>query len=183
MVELLMVVVLLTIMFGVMIYVFRAVLLSWAGHEKRTGSSITADYIMRKMEKDLREAVYITDNGGSDEIRFVLKQRVDPANPLLQSPLLNYYIYYLYNSSDSYPPNFNQSFYQLRKSSLGSITGTFTYGSGDFVADGISPCPTSDLSVNNNVVTIDLTVTRGDQLRPERIRAFSKINPRNLDNK
>jgi prepilin-type N-terminal cleavage/methylation domain-containing protein len=182
--EVLMVVALLTIMSGVMVYVFRAVLIGWSGQEKRAGSGIAADLMMRRIEKDVREAVAISDHGGKDEIRFALKQRVDPANPLQASPVLDYYIYYFYNPGDSYPLKFNQSLYQLRKAQLdANMTSAFVYGSGDFVAEGIVPPSVSDLSVNNQIVTIDLTVTRGDQVRRERIRAFSKVMPRNLDNK
>jgi len=79
---------------------------------------------------------------------------------------------YLYNSSDSEPnPPYSESTYDLRWA-----TGTVTYGSGAIVATDIVQPITAAFSQSGNVITVDLTITRGD----ETLRMRSKVRPRNL---
>ena len=147
-------------------YVFRAVLLSWSSQETRAGIDIVLDRGIEEMVRDLREAKEIQSTAGYDEIRFSQDQST-------------YYIYYLYNSSDSYapPPAFDQTVYELKKAVLtGDINGTFTYGSGQIIITDVLPPATSDLSLSGNIVTIDLSVTRGD----EAIRSRTEVMPRNI---
>ncbi len=148
---------------GVASYILRAVLLSWSSQETRSGIDISLDRGIEEMVRDLREArqVQLVNN---DEIRFTQGQTT-------------YYIYYLYNSSDSYPLSFNQGTYQLRKATLsGGISGTFTYGSGPIIITDILPPATSDLSIGSNLITMDLSIKRGD----ETIRSRTQVRPRNL---
>lgn len=156
-------IVMLVALVGVTAYVFRAVLLSWSSEETRAGVDISLDRGIEEMVRDLREAKeasYVNN----DEIRFTPDQS-------------NYYIYYLYNENDFYPPSFNQSSYQLKKAALsGGIGGTFTYGSGTIIIIDILSPPTSDLSLSNNVVTLDLSLSRGN----ETIRSRTEVKPRNL---
>jgi len=148
---------------AVTVYILRAVLLSWSSQEKRAGIDISLDRGIEEVVRDLREAKQIS-SVNNDEIRFTQDQST-------------YYIYYLYNSSDTYPPNFNQSTYQLKKATLsGGIGGTFTYGSGDIKIIDVLPPPTSDLSMGSNITTIDLSMKRAD----ETIRSKTQIRPRNL---
>lgn len=143
--------------------VFRAILLSWSSQEKRAGIDIDLNWGMEGMSRDLREARQ-AQSVSNDEIRFT-------------SDLANFYIFYLYNANDSYPPTFSQSSYELRKATLsGSITGTFTYGSGPVIMTEVLPPATSDLSIASNLVTMDLSVNRAD----ETIRARTQVRPRNL---
>lgn len=154
------------VMFAILIaattFIFRAVLLSWSSQETRAGIDISLDRGIEEMARDLREAKEASSS--NDEIRFSQDGSA-------------YYIYYLYNPSDTYPLSFNQSSYQLRKAALtGGIGGTFTYGSGQIVITEVLPPPTSDLSFSSNIVTIDLNVKRGD----ETIRSRTEVRPRNL---
>ena len=123
--------------------------------------------------RDLRKAKAIQSS--NDEIRFTIKDAFDPDDPDSNDDDNNY-IFYLYNASDSYPPIFNQSSYQLKKAELsGGIGGTFTYGSGRIILTEVLPPPTSDLSLSGNIATIDLSITRRD----ETIRLRSQVKPRN----
>lgn len=170
-IELTITLIMFTILAGVSAYIFRTVLLSWSGQETRAGININIDRGIEEMARDLREAREIDDNydgdeTANDEIRFTHDQTT-------------YYIYYFYNSSDSYtpPPAFNQSSYELRKAALtGGIDGTFTYGAGRIIAEDVLPPTTSDLSVSGNIITVDLSITRDD----ETIRSRIEVRPRNL---
>lgn len=162
MIELVITSALITVLAGVVVYTLRAVLLSWSSQETRAGADISLDWKMEAISRDLRKARAIQSSG--DEIRFTRDQ-------------VNYYIYYLYNAADSYPPSFGQTSYQLKKAVLsGGIGETFTYGAGDLKMTGILPPPTSDLSLNSNLVTLDLSMKQRD----ETIRSRTKIRPRNL---
>ncbi len=69
------------------------------------------------------------------------------------------YIYYLYHASDTWPPAYTQSTYNLMRTTLtGEIGGTFTYGSGEIFATGITPPGSSQTSitVSGNVATLQL---------------------------
>ena len=160
--ELMITIIMLTALVIVSVYVFRVVLLTWVSQETRGGVDITLDTGMEKVVRDLREAKAISSS--NDQIRFTTDGTT-------------YYIYYLYNASDSYPPSFNQTSYQLRKTTLsGGINGTFNYGSGQVFLYSILPPPTSDLSVTNNVINIDLSMKRVS----ETIRAKTEVAPRNI---
>lgn len=162
-IELMITIVMLAALVGVAAYVFRAVLLNWSSEETRAGVDISLDRGIEEMVRDLREAKQVS-YVNNDEIRFTPDQS-------------NYYLYYLYNENDSYPPSFNQSSYQLKKAALsGGIGGTFTYGSGTIIIMDILSPPTSDLSMSNNVVTLDLSLSRGN----ETIRSRTEVKPRNL---
>ncbi len=165
-IELMITIVMFAILAGVTTYVFRAILLSWSSQETRAGIDINLDRGIEEVVRDLREAKAI-QSVNNDEIRFTL----------YESGTDNSYIYYLYNSSDSYPPGFNQSTYEIRRAALsGDISGTFTYGSGRLIIyDVVSPT-TSDLSLSGNIITIDLSITRGD----ETMRSRTEVRPRNL---
>ena len=161
-IELIITISMLVALVGTTAYVFRAVLLSWSNQETRAGIDISLDRGIEEMVRDLREARQAQSS--NDEIRFTQDQTT-------------YYIYYLYNAGDTYPVVFNQSSYQLRKAALtGGISGIFTYGLGDIKIIDVLPPPTSDLSLNSNLITIDLSVKRKD----ETIRSRTEVRPRNL---
>ena len=116
------------------------------------------------MVRDLREAKTIQSS--NDEVRF-------------STDNVTYYIYYLYNQKDSYPPSFNQASYQLLKTTLsgaGGINGTFNYGTGQVILYSILPPPTSVISIAGNVIDIDLSMRRVS----ETIRAKTEVDARNL---
>jgi prepilin-type N-terminal cleavage/methylation domain-containing protein len=204
-IETIIVTMLLAVMVAVMVTVFSVILTAWSSQEKRTGVDISVEDVIKRavivdndlsvspaLRMSLREAVAVSDHSGRDEIRFAVKQRDGVDQPSLNAqgnPIFSYYIYYLYNSADgSYPPAFNQSSYQLKRAALSGATvstldaGTFTYGSGNTIVDSVLP-PTyvsspSDLSVSNNVVTLDLSIMRGS----ERTRSRTRVKPRNIGN-
>ncbi|MBL7068363.1 MAG: hypothetical protein ISS34_00705 [Candidatus Omnitrophica bacterium] len=141
-IELMMTIVLFVILTVVSIFLFRTILLSWSSQETRAGIDIDIDFAVENMVRDLREA-QIVGFANADEIRFTQGLNDDTNN----------YIYYLYDSSDSYPPDFDQDTYQLRKAGLTGVsgrdlsTGTFTYGEGDIITtDVISPNDADDPS-------------------------------------
>ncbi|MEK6567805.1 MAG: hypothetical protein AABZ27_03595, partial [Candidatus Omnitrophota bacterium] len=118
---------------------------------------------IEEIVQDLRKARQI-QSVNNDELRFTQDQSA-------------YYIYYFYNANDSYPLSFNQSSYQLRKAALsGGISGTFTYGSGSIIITEALPPAASDLSMSANLITLDLSIKRGD----ETIRSRTQVRPRNL---
>lgn len=162
-IELLIVILLFIILTGVIAYVFHAALITWSSQEKRSGIDIALDRAIEELARDLREARQVQSQAGSDEIRFTQDGT-------------NFYIYYFYNANDSYQPAFNQSSYDLKKAALtGGINGTFTYGSGQVIIGDAVPPATSDLSLDGNIITIDLSVKRAD----ETIRSRTKVLPRN----
>lgn len=161
-IELVMVIGLVVILILATAFVFRAVLLSWLSQETRTGIGINLDRGLEEIVRDLREARQAQSAG--DEIRF-------------RQGASAYYIYYLYNVGDSYPPSFSQSAYQLKKEPLsGGINGTFSYGSGQTIATDVLAPPTSDLSLSGNLITLDISIKRG----AETIRSRTQVKPRNL---
>ena len=166
-IEMMITLVLFSILMVTTTYLFHAQLLVWSGQEKRAGIGTELDRGIEEMSRDLRKARQVQSTANFHEIRF--RQGTSTST---------YYILYLYNASDSYmpPPAFNQSSYQLRRATLtGGINGTFTYGSGDVIVNDVVPPTTSALSLSSNLLTIDLTVKRGD----ETIRSRSQIRPRN----
>lgn len=152
------------ILLGGTLTLYIAVLRSWAGQEKRVGISIIIDRALSEISRDLRSAEEVSTSINNDEIRYTEDGST-------------YYIYYLYNSSDSYPPAFGQASYELKKATLtGVIDGTFAYGDGRMIASGILPPATTDLSFDGSTVTMDISVSISD----ETIRSKTKVSPRNL---
>ena len=165
-IELIITIVMSVLLAAASIYVFRAVLLGWSSQEDRASIDINLDKGIEEIVRDLREAKEIQSTVDYAEIRFSHDQST-------------YYIYYFYNVGDSYvpPPAFDQTSYQLRKATLtGDINGTFIYGEGQLMMTDVLPPTTSDLSLSGNILTIDLTITRNDEV----IRSRTEVRPRNL---
>lgn len=162
-IELIITISMLVVLAGVSAFVFRAVLLSWSSQETRSGIDIVLDRGIEEIVRDLRKAKQI-QSVNNDEIRFTQDQSA-------------YCIYYFYNANDLYPLSFNQSSYQLRKAALsGGISGTFTYGSGPIIMTEVLPPAVSDLSISAHLITLDLSIKRGD----ETIRSRTRVRSRNL---
>lgn len=161
-IELIISVAVLAILAAALAYIFRVVLLSWSSQEKRAGIQVNLNRGMEEIARDLRKAKQISAVN-NDEIRFTPDRS-------------SYYIYYLYNLNDPYPPSFNQGAYELKKAVLsGGISGTFTYGSGQIIISGVIPPPASDLSFSASLITIDLSVSRAD----ETVRLRTRVKSRN----
>jgi hypothetical protein len=151
------------VIIGLLAFMFQVVLDSWTLQGARTGVGTGITKATREMAGDLRNARGI-GSLNSNEIRFTRDGAA-------------YYIYYLYSSADSYPPDFKETTYQLRKAALsGAIGGTFAYGSGDLIARDILPPPASGFSFNTPIVTIDLTARQGNST----MRSVSMVRPRNI---
>lgn len=166
--ELIITIAMFAVMAVVTSYVFRAILLSWSGEEKRAGVKINLYSGIDEMTRQLLEAKKV-DSLNNDEIRFTDAASAD-------------YIYYLYDANESYPPAFGQDVYELRKAALSGVaggnlkTGTFTYGSGAIIITDVLPPAVSDLSISGSIVTLDLSVSRGS----ETVKLRTQIKPRNL---
>ena len=143
----------------------QPVLLAWASHQDRMELQRSVQQGLERAVQDLRLAGTL-QNDVNDAIRYTVRE----------SGVNNSYILYLYHASNTWPPAYNQSVYQLRKASLtGGINGTFTYGSGTLLMRDIQPPTTSDLSVSGSVATMDLTLSRGN----ETFRLIRKVKKRN----
>ena len=160
-----MVMVALVLLMGVMTVTFTTLFKSWG--DRLTSLDIQEDLRqgLEKMMRDLRLATAMTSS--NDAIRYTVREGGTTAN----------YIFYLYHPSDSWPPLYNQTAYQLRKATLsGGINGTFTYGSGALYMKEVKPPPVSDLSSLGTVATMDLTVSKYG----ETFHLLQRIRPRNL---
>lgn len=167
-IEAMIAVAMLVILTGAITYAFRAVLLSWSSQETRTGINVNLKYDIEDIVRELRGSRQ-AGAVNNDEVRF-------------SQDKVTYYVYYLYNPSDGYPPAFGQSAYQLKKAALtGGLNGTFAYGSGDLIMSDIKPrtafTPARPvISFTDNMVTMDISIARGD----ETVRSRTAVRPRNL---
>lgn len=152
-IELIMTASMMVVLVGAMTYVFLVVLTGWSTQLDRAGINIQINRGIEEVVRDLREAKEV--QSANDEIRFTKDQTT-------------YYIYYLYNENNSY---------ELKEATLsGGIGGTFTYGDGRIIITGVLPPPTSDLSLTNNIITIDLSINKDD----ETVRSRTSVKPRNI---
>ena len=150
--ELIMAMTMFAIIAVVVVFIFRAVLLGWDSLEKQAGMRIVFNTSTERLVRDLRQAREISVI--NNEIRFTQDG-------------VNYYVYYLYNTGNSY---------KLMKANIsGGINGVFTSGSGQLIALDITAPPASSLSVNGNVI-IDLSMSRGSEV----MRVKTNVKPRNL---
>src|SRR3989338_956400 len=90
-IELMITIVMFALLAIVTVYVFRAILLSWSSQETRTGIDTDLNMGIEEMRRDLVQAKDVNTSVHSDELRFTTSADT-------------YYIYYLYNGNDSYPP-------------------------------------------------------------------------------
>lgn len=121
-------------------------------------------FALERIVRDVRNANAISV--GSNALRFTLNE----------SGTDNSYIYYLYNSSDVWPPAYSQSSYELKRTSLsGGIAGTFTYGNGDLIATGINPPSSSTITSSSGVAQLKLSSTLGN----DTMAVSGYVRPRN----
>ena len=157
------------LLFGVLMtavaYAMSPILLAWSSQQDRMELQQQVGHGLEKALRDLRLANAF-QNDANDAVRYTVRE----------SGVNNSYILYLYNSSNSWPPAYDQTLYQLRKAPLtGGIGGTFTYGAGDLLLRDVQPPSTSDLSVSGSVATLDLTLVRFD----ETFRLVERVKRRN----
>ncbi len=157
------------VLFGVLMTAvamsMNPILLAWSSHQDRMELQRQVQDGLEKGLRDLRLA-NATQDDANHAIRYTVRE----------SGVNNSYIFYLYNSNNTWPPAYDQTSYQLRKATLtGGIGGTFTYGSGDLLMRDVKPPTTSDLSVSGSVATLDLTLLRAD----ETFRLLERVKRRN----
>lgn len=161
--ELLITTAIIAMIMGSLAYIFQVTVGGWSTQGVRMGLAVSADRSVKAVAKELRNARVLV-NSYSGELRFTTDNTT-------------YYVYYLYNLSDSYPPQFNKGLYQLKKTLLsGGINGTFTYGNGDLIMRDILPPPSSTISYAGGLVIIDLNVQR----KASTMHFATKIRPRNI---
>lgn len=162
-VEALLATVMVAIVIGALAYMFQVTVAGWSTQGGRAGLGVNVGKAVEVIARDLRNAKTAA-SPFPGEVRFTTDD-------------ITYYSYYLYNAGDSYPPQFGEPLYQIKKAVLSDgIDGTFTYGSGDIIATGILPPPSSTLSYDGATVTIDLAGERGEST----IRSATKVTPRNI---
>lgn len=148
---------------GAVAYMFQVVLSGFSAQNTRAGLVSRETKAVEEIARDLRKALAVS-LPRTGEVRF-------------SGDNTTFYIYYLYNASDTYPSQFTRTSYQVRKAALSSgINGTFTYGSGDLIARDVLPPPSSNFTYANSVLTIDLQLQREESTK----RAVMKVRPRNL---
>ena len=151
------------VIIGALAYMFQVIVAGWSTQGTRMGLGVGVNKAVEEMARDLHNAKAIVSQYDG-ELRFTMDDTT-------------YYVYYLYNAADSYPPKFTKGLYQVKRAALvGKIDGTFTYGSGNFITRDILPPPSSTLSYSGAVVTINLGAQRGAST----IRAATKARPRNI---
>jgi len=134
-------------------------------HGKRSDSRQKIQFALERVIRDVRLANAISV--ANHAVRFTV----------YESGSNNSYIYYLYNASDVWPPAYNQTSYDLRRTSLsGGMSGTFTYGNGDLIATGLKP-PAADTTMTSsgNVAQIKLVGLEGN----ETMTVSGYVRPRN----
>lgn len=171
--EMLFVISLITLLVGTMMFLYVIVLRGWDQYGKRTDLAEKLNFTLERMLRDVRKAKAITPPApmNSHSIRFTLCE----GSPTCTD---NSYIYYLYHASNTWPPAFNQTSYELRRAPLsGGINGTFTYGAGDLIALGIKPPPETDISYSGTVVEIKKLAASDAS---ETITVSGAVRPRNV---
>ena len=96
---------------------------------------------------------------------------------LYENGVDNSYIYYLYNPSDPWVPDYNQTNYDLRRTSLSvGISGTFTYGSGEIIITNLKSPNNTAITSLGNVALLTLMGQAGDDTLT--VRGY--VRPRNI---
>ena len=147
-------------------FVYTVVLRSWDQIGHRSDLHERLYFALERVIRDARTANALSVANHS--LRFTVNE-----NGADQS-----YIYYLYNSSDSWVPQYSQAAYDLMRTSLtGGIGGSFTYGSGEIVVKSLKP-PSADTTITSsgNVVFINLVgKEKNDTMK---VRGY--VRPRNI---
>ncbi len=159
--EILIVILALTIVVGVVNNVYIVGLDLWSEGISRSSIRTDLSQALELVSKNLRRATSI-DAITASSITFTADLGGGSSS----------YRVYLYNASDSEPnPPYSQDNYDLRWAQ-----GTTTYGSGANLATDIAQPINTPFTQNGNVITLDLTATRGE----ETVRLRSNVRPRNL---
>lgn len=151
--------------------VYLVSLRAWDHLGHRTDLHEKLHFALERIVRDVREAkdLSVADHA----IRFTVRE----------SGTDNNYIDYLHNASDSWPPAYNQTVYDLRRASLtaagspGIGDDTFVYGSGDLMVTSLKP-PTANTSMtrSGNHVIIKLVGKEED----DTLTIRGKVRPRNV---
>ena len=168
-IELLIVVLTSSLLFGAATFGYIVVLKNWGIQDTTLEVREDLRQGIEKMLRDLRPAKAISVVAAEDAIRYTVDEGGTDNN----------YIFYLYHPSESWVPAWNQTVYTLKRTALtGGISGTFTYGDGTIYVKEVKPpaADVTDMSSSGNVLTIELTVTKSNVT----YHLLEKVRPRNL---
>ncbi|OGX04620.1 MAG: hypothetical protein A3G87_08255 [Omnitrophica bacterium RIFCSPLOWO2_12_FULL_50_11] len=128
-------------------------------------------FALERVTRDVREARALSV--ANHALRFTLNENGRDTS----------YIYYLYNASDVWVPAYDESAYDLYRTSLtpagsaGIGDDAFTYGTGDVIVTGLEPpsAATAITSTSNHAV-IKLGAKEGG----DRLTVRGNVTPRNV---
>jgi prepilin-type N-terminal cleavage/methylation domain-containing protein len=168
-IEMLIVLLLLAMLFGVSGSLFVVSLQAWGAGRTRAGIREDVSYAMGNAVRDLKEMA----NGS-------LGQYSSIANTIqFDERGGDTYVFYLYNSTDSsFDSSYTESLYHLRKANTTQGDNP-TSGEGTLILrDLVSPdaaAPATALTIGDTQVTLDFVVQRSDEI----VRTRTKVRPRN----
>ena len=164
--EIVFVITLIVFLIEAVVSVYIVSLQGWDNLGHRSDLHEKLHFGLERVVRDVRqaEAISVANNA----LRFTLKE----------SGVDNSYIYYLYNASDSFPPAYNQSSYDMRRTALtGGIGGTFTYGNGELIVTGLKPPSTyTTITSSGNLALLKLV----GQAKNDTLTVQGYVRPRNL---
>ncbi len=149
------------------VFVYIVVLKGWSHTGERSDLQSQLSFSLERIVEDVRRANALSVS--THALRFTR----------YESGADQSYIYYLYNASDTWPPNYNQTAYELRRAALtGGIGGTFTYGGGDIIQTGIDSPQGAKTSItaSGNYALVSLKATGA----AETFQVRGYVRPRNI---
>lgn len=150
--EVILVIAMTTVLSGAVIFVYITAFKAWNAGQDRSEVRTELALALEGVSRDIGQAREIVVES-ANSLKFI--------QGTTESRL------YLYSADDPSPAAYNQSSYQLRKSSASE-----SYGAGTVLANGVHP---TVFSYNNKVLTIDLTATQDETS----VHMRTRIRPRN----
>jgi len=155
---------------GSILFLYIIALRGWSNLGHRSSVHEKLHFALERVVREVREANLLSV--ANHALRF--RERVTN----------NGYIYYLYNASDSWVPSYNQTSYDLYRTSLTEAgiandlsDDTFTYGNGDVIVTGlIPPASGTTITSSGNYAIVKLVGKEGD----DTLTVRENVKPRNL---
>ena len=156
---------LISLLISSLIFLYTVVLRSSTQIGKSSDLEEKLSFGLEQIVRDVRNANAVKAHVTYRTLRFTLGSQS--------------YIYYLYNVNDAWPPNYNQSAYELRKAPVsGGIDGSFTYGAGDLIVTGLKP-PNETRFEQSSVTNVFTAILTGLD-NEETYTVRGNIRPRNV---
>ena len=161
------------LLIGAIFLVYLSLLQGWDQIGRRDDLREKLQFGLERVIRDVRHANAISV--ANHALRFTANESGSDAS----------YIYYLYNSSDVWPPNYNQASYDLRRVSLsGGLNGTFTYGSGDLILTALRPPNNTTITTTDPYTGLSCThcavIALAAQSSTETLNVRGYVRPRNI---